>query len=129
MLSDRPIKFVPGDLPRKWLFDDSIELVVWFSDADHIFGFQIHYDIQDIPKAFTFTEPSGFSHHLIDSGEDIPKANSTPILSEPIPVNISEVEQLFRTHSENLPDSIRSYILGRLLEYTKRVEQGAAANP
>jgi hypothetical protein len=119
MLSDRPIRFVPGDLPRKWLFDDSIEVVVWFSEADHIFGFQIHYDLQDIPKAFTFTETSGFSHHLIDSGEDIPQANSTPILSKPISVNISEVEQLFRTHSENLPDSIRSFILGRLLEYKK----------
>ena len=129
MLSDRPVRIVPGDLPRKWLFDDSIELVVWFSDGDQIFGFQIHYDLRDLPKAFTFTKSAGFSHHLIDSGEDSPETNSTPVLSDSVPVNISEIELLFRTHSENLPDSIRTFVLDHILEFTKRAEQGAAANP
>src|SRR4051812_3607460 len=114
MLSDRPVRIVPGDLPRKWLFDDSIELVVWFSEGDQIFGFQIHYDLRNQPKAFTFTRSAGFSHHLIDSGEDTPEGNSTPILSESIPVNILEVEHLFRTHSVNLSDSIRTFVLDHI---------------
>jgi len=77
MLFDRSIKSVPGDLPRKWLFDDCIELVVWFGEDGQIFGFQIHYDLKSQPKAFTFTKESGYSHNLIDSGEDGPEANST----------------------------------------------------
>jgi len=129
MLTDHPIREVPGDLPRKWLSDDSIELVVWFSENDQIFGFQIHYDLHDQLKAFRFTRDSGFSHHLIDSGEDDPAVNCSPILSESTPVNISQVESLFRSHSKELPSDIRNFILDRILEFTHCAEQGAAANP
>lgn len=119
MLFDRPIQAVPGDLPRKWLVDDCVELVVWFEEDGGIFGFQFHYDLKNAPKAFTFTKAAGFSHNLIDTGEDVPEENSTPILAESIPVNISEVEHLFRDRSENLPESLRWFVFDHILEFKR----------
>jgi len=117
MLADRPIQAIPGDLPRKWLVDDCVELIVWFAEDGGTFGFQFHYDLKNAPKAFTFTKTAGFSHNLIDTGEDLPEENSTPILAESVPVNISEVERLFREHSENLPESLRAFVLDQMREF------------
>jgi hypothetical protein len=119
MLADRPIQAVSGDLPRKWLFDDSVELIVWFAEDGEIFGFQFHYDLKNAPKAFTFTKTAGFSHNLIDTGEESPEENATPILAESVAVNILEVEHLFREHSENLPESLRSFVLDQMLAFKR----------
>src|SRR5882757_539701 len=109
MLLDRPIRKVPGDLPRKWLFDDLIELVVWYTNDQTIYGFQIIYDLQDHSKALTYHPKNGFSHHIIDSGEHNPSLNYTPVLETESQYNISEIACLFESHASKLPDDIKEF--------------------
>lgn len=79
MLLDTTIIPVKGDLPRKWISDDFFDLIVWY-EGDVIAGFQLCYDKPYSEHAFTWLRKGGCSHALVDSGDDSPTTNRTPIL-------------------------------------------------
>lgn len=71
---------VPGDSRRRWMADDYFDLIVWYEPSNAIHGFQLCYGKPVQERALTWLKPRGFSHSKIDSGDEDPGANRTPIL-------------------------------------------------
>ena len=80
MLIPQPIRSVPNDVDRCWMSDDYFDLIVWFTPAREIEGFQLCYDKRGNERALTWRAAVGFHHSTVDSGISNPLANDTPIL-------------------------------------------------
>ena len=114
MLVDRPTRNVAGDLPRKWLFDDTLELIVWYSSLSQIHGFRLLYDLRNTPKAFSWMNDQGYSHRLIDCGDDNPSKDQMAILAGNTDCDFSMLLSLFEKHSTLLPSGIRNLVTHHL---------------
>jgi hypothetical protein len=112
-LHHHPRRDIPGDLPREWFHDESVELIVWYKGAA-IFGFQFCYDMKDTPKALTISADSPVTHRLIDSGESPLEHKGTPVLSDSIPFDVDEVRSIFRTIAGKIPQPIYNHVEARL---------------
>lgn len=117
MLWDTIIRPVQGDLPRKWIADDFFDLIVWY-DGESIAGFQLCYDKPYDQHAFTWHKKSRSFHAKIDTGDDTPTVNRTPIL---VPDGTFPKERVlleFRARSTMLPRDLRWTVLEQLATYT-----------
>lgn len=119
MLRDEPIRNVRGDLRRRWMTDDYFDLIVWLEADETIHGFQLCYDKPHKEHALTWTRAEGFSHHGVDTGENSPEANQTPILTAGGPFPATLVQEEFRKRSAELSPEIRDLVLGTMAEYEK----------
>lgn len=72
----------PRETPgyRRWFSDEDMELIVWYSPAGAIRGFQLCYDRNGRERAFTWHVEAGMVHTAVDEGEDSPLRNDAPIL-------------------------------------------------
>jgi len=105
---------------RKWFVDQEIDLIVWFKDEGKITGFQLCYDKNQNEHVFTWTEKNGFEHDEMDSGEQSPLANRTPILIKDGPFPFDRVQRLFQSHSDKIDSNIRDLILKKISEFQLR---------
>jgi hypothetical protein len=109
---------LPNDYFRRWFSTAHFDLVVWYKPDDAIYGFQLCYDKDGREKAFTWLEDKGFSHQSIDSGEESPLANRTPIL---VPLQgrfeTARVLACFRASDEKLPIKLRALVRRKIREY------------
>jgi hypothetical protein len=103
MLSRETRQAVRNDYKRIWMSDDYFDLIVWYEPSNAIYGFQLCYGKPESERALTWLKTRGFSHAKIESGEDDPEANRTPILLPDGSFPISEVSREFRQRSERLP--------------------------
>ena len=111
---------VRGDYRRSWMSDDYLDLIVWYEPSNAIHGFQLCYGKPEAERAFTWLKTSGFSHSKIDSGEDAPEANRTPILLPDPSFSPAELSREFRRRSEPLPKSLRNFVLAKLKQFKKK---------
>jgi hypothetical protein len=58
-----------SDESRRVFTDEFFDLYVWYSENNHIAGFQLCYDKGNFERALTWTEQNGFSHMKVDDGE------------------------------------------------------------
>lgn len=68
----------PRETPgyRRWFSDDDMDLVVWYSPLGVVRGFQLVYDRDGRPRAFTWHVDAGMVHTGVDDGEDgVPRAD------------------------------------------------------
>lgn len=65
---------------RDWFSTTNFDLFIWYDEEENVEGFQICYDKNLQEKALTWKQKVGFSHSIVDSGEESPKKNMTPIL-------------------------------------------------
>jgi hypothetical protein len=80
MLAREKKTAICGDYKRSWMSDDYFDLVVWYERSNAIHGFQLCYDKPHWERALTWMFDRGFIHAAIDSGEEDPQANRTPVL-------------------------------------------------
>ena len=112
----RNVRQEPTAGRRRW-FDDNVlplELVVWYSPADAIEGFQICYDLGQGEHALTWRPTVGFAHHTVDSGSVGPFSNRTPILLVDGPVPWPEVTNRFDECGQSLDPELREFVGQRL---------------
>ena len=102
---------------RRWFSDEELELIVWYSAAGEISGFQLCYDLQGTERSFTWKKDGALKHAVIDSGEDSPLQNQSPMLfSEPAaPVEFVVAE--FKTRSEMLEPGIVELVSRQISAY------------
>ena len=108
---------VRGDYRRSWMSDDYFDLIVWYEPSNAIHGFQLCYDKPDSEHALTWLKTRGFVHAKIDSGEDDPEANRTPILLPDGTFPTAEVTREFDQRSKQLPKSLRNFVLAKLKQF------------
>jgi hypothetical protein len=101
---------------RRWFESDGLELVVWLDRSNSVTGFQLCYDLGRGEHALTWRAGSGFAHSTIDSGDDTPFVNRTPVLEPDGNVPWGEIARLFDERSESLEPGLRQLVHDRLAE-------------
>src|SRR5689334_4469777 len=96
------VKQEPGPGQRRWFESDALELVVWYDPAGQVTGFQLCYDLRHGDHALTWRAGTGFAHAVVDSGEETPLKNQTPILTPEGDVPWQEIARLFDGESAEL---------------------------
>jgi hypothetical protein len=80
MLKELPSSQRQGEPKRRWFQSDALDLIVWLTEGEGIWGFQLCYDRGREERVLTWTAEAGYSHDRIDDGEGNPIKNQTPIL-------------------------------------------------
>ncbi|MFI5347020.1 MAG: hypothetical protein ACHQ51_11665 [Elusimicrobiota bacterium] len=109
----------PGnDGYRRWFSNkDDIELIIWFSMAGEIRGFQICYEHDS--RAFTWHQDYGFSHSGIHSGGGM-LGTASPILSGSIPGSTDELAARFVETAEGLETGLLRHVQNKMNEFARR---------
>ena len=101
---------------RRWFESDGFDVVVWLNRGGHVTGFQFCYDLGDGDHALTWRKGSGFAHSSIDTGDDSPLANRSPVLQPDGEVPWTGIERLFRERSATMEPALRQLIHDRLAQ-------------
>jgi len=117
MLHDAPIRKVDGDLPRKWMMDRDLELILWYQTEGGIAGFELIHSDNIRRHSLRWLPAQGFQYACIDEGEQSPEANRTPILCSGPAFPKAQVLALFSERSATLPPEIRDFVLEKLTRY------------
>jgi len=110
------VKQEPGEGQRRWFESEDLELVVWFDAAGQVTGFQICYDLGGGEHALTWKTGTGFAHAAVDSGDQTPLKNQTPILTPEGDVPRQEIARLFDEQSGPLEPELRQLVRDKLAE-------------
>ena len=112
----RNVRQEPTAGRRRWFDDDVIplELIVWYSDAGAVDGFQICYILGSGEHALTWRPAVGFAHNAVDSGSEGPFSNRTPILVADGSVPWAEVTKRFEECGASLEPPLRELVSLRL---------------
>jgi len=95
---------------RRWFADDELDLIVWYTEAGEINGFQLCYDLNGRERAFTWKQDVGLTHAAVDIGDDSPLADRAPML---VPEPVAPVEKVvsqFNTRAEALDDELAAFV-------------------
>ncbi len=107
-----------GGRRRRWFRSAKQEIIVWFSEDDTIWGFQLCYDLDRKEKALTWTRDQGFSHERVDDGEDVGlRHKRTPILVTDGAFEADRVRREFLSIAASVPESIVAFVGARLRQY------------
>jgi hypothetical protein len=101
---------------RRWFESDGLELVFWFDAAHQVTGFQICYDLGHGEHALTWRPGVGFAHAVVDTGEETPLKNQTPILTPEGDVPWQEIARVFDEQSDALEPELRRLVHDKLAE-------------
>ena len=110
---------------RRWFSDDDMELVVWYSLAGVIRGFQLCYDRDGHERAFTWHVDAGMVHTAVDRGDDSPLRNDAPILvPDGIPGTDLALAQ-FKERAQGLDPEIVALVTRKLEAFRRRGVEAA----
>ena len=115
----KSVKQERGPGRRRWFESDDLDLVVWLDRNDAIIGFQLCYDFGDGEHALTWRVEAGFAHSVVDTGEETPLGNRTPVLEPDPSVPWQEIVRLFEQRSGSLEPALRQLIRARLAQANK----------
>jgi hypothetical protein len=112
----RNVKQERGGGRRRWFESDGLDLVVWYA-KDALTGFQLCYDFGDGEQAVTWRPGWGFTHSIVDSGEESPLKNKTPILRllDGAPP-WTKIARWFDEQSASLEPALRELVHNKLAE-------------
>jgi hypothetical protein len=121
----REINAVLQDQPgllRRWFQDDYFDLFVWLG-PDHVLrAFQLAYQRTLDERVLEWSSESGFVHSRVDSGEQRPNANRTPLLVNGGPCPVRMIARQFDSRSKDLEAPLRDAILAKL-RYARRLRR------
>lgn len=112
----QPARQIPGDYFRRYFTDTALGLVVWYESDGSIHGFQLSYDLENEPRALTWTPGKGFSHSSIDDGEESVLSNRAPLLRPASGYDPIKLRADFIASADSLPLVERSFVEAKLAE-------------
>jgi hypothetical protein len=105
-------------IERRWFTDEYFDLVVWLDlNGGHI-GFQLCYDTDNHERALTLLKGS-YRHTKIDTGDELPTANQTPILVADGVFETDHILSRFKEASASIDARIRDYVMDGIKAYGK----------
>jgi hypothetical protein len=96
-----------------------MELIVWYSPAGAIRGFQLCYDRNGHERAFTWHVEAGMVHTAVDEGDDSPLRNDSPIL---VPDGVPRTDRVlteFRERARGLEPELVALVAEKLEEFRR----------
>jgi hypothetical protein len=116
VLQDQP------ELRRRWFQDDYFDLFVWLTSPGELRAFQLAYDRVRGERVLEWSSERGFEHSVVDSGEEQPIANRTPLLVRGGACPVREVTREFERRSGQLEARLREAMLSKL-RYARRLRR------
>ena len=111
------VRQIPGEPRRRWFTCEDLELVVWCDESGGPIGFQLCYNNGGSEYALTCSPDCGFSHKIVDDGEQGPgKHKATPILVAGAPASARLITERFAQVSAGLPVKIAEFVGKKLRE-------------
>ncbi|HYD61512.1 MAG TPA: hypothetical protein VEC35_14195 [Noviherbaspirillum sp.] len=109
---------IKGEPHRRWFTSGTMDLVVWCRDDGTLVGFQLCYDKDSAERALTWHTDSGFSHMIVDDGDNAGgmRYKSAPILAAGGEFDPVRILDLFNTDSRALPRQLAAFVRARLEE-------------
>jgi hypothetical protein len=104
---------------RRWYSDEELDLIVWYAESGAIIGFQLCYDIGGTERAFTWKGDS-LTHCAVDTGDESPLHNRSPILVSCPAVSIDKVLEEFAARSQTLNPSITALVSSTISSFKPR---------
>ena len=121
----REISAVLQDQPgllRRWFQDDYFDLFVWLT-PDHVLrAFQLAYQRTLDERVLEWSRESGFVHSRVDSGEQLPNSNRTPLLVAGGACPVRMIFREFDCRSKDLEVPLRDALLAKL-RYARRLRR------
>ncbi|WP_414663765.1 hypothetical protein [Horticoccus sp. 23ND18S-11] len=103
-----------GEGHRRWFESDGLDFVVWYDRSHAIVGFQLCYDLGAGEHALTWRPETGFAHSRVDSREDAPLRNLTPVLEPDSVVPWRAIAARFDERSRDLEAPLRQLVKTQL---------------
>jgi hypothetical protein len=116
VLQDQP------DLTRRWFQDDYFDLFVWLTARGVLRAFQLAYERTRSERILEWSSERGFDHSLVDSGEEQPQDNMTPLLVSGGACPVRWIAREFDRRSVELEAALREAILAKL-RYARRLRR------
>ena len=112
----------PEEGRRRWFTDVDMDLIVWYTDAGEIRGFQLCYEKQTDQHAVTWFADGTYSHARIDDGESgrAIGVKETPILVQDGVFDASEVAEAFRREAGDVDPDLRELVYERIRGFPNR---------
>lgn len=101
---------------RRWFSDDEFDLIVWLSGDGSLAALQLCYDKSGVERAVTWSTDAGYGHFRVDTGEEMPVRDKTPILLPDGPFGKERVLTAFVAAAKDLDPPIRAAVVRRLEE-------------
>jgi hypothetical protein len=120
MLTELSSRQKTGEPKRRWFRSERFELIVWITENETVWGFQLCYDRGRGERALTWTFEHGYSHDRIDDGEGNPTKNQTPILMPDGVFPAREILEGFADEADAIDSSIRDFVIERLAPLARR---------
>ena len=109
---------VRGEPIRRWFASQELDLIVWYSPAKEITGFQLCYDKGKGEKALTWTREAGFSHRTVDDGESRGGQHKmTPVLLPDGALDKDRVLSVFKRESRRIDPEAVEFVAQSLARY------------
>jgi len=116
----REITTVRQDAPglrRRWFQDAYFDLFLWLQPDGELAAFQLSYDRSGDECLLAWHRDHGYRHYRVDSGEDGPFANMTPLLMVAGRFPKFRVVSEFDARSTRLDEGIRRGVRAKLVHY------------
>jgi hypothetical protein len=132
LVERKSVRQIAGEGFRRWFSDEYFDLIVWYegearadSTADVVAGFQLCYDKRGQERSLSWRREGGFSHDLIDVGENPGQPNMNPVLQPGGELSEAVVKR-FRYNSLEVGLSIQNLVCTKLGEYRKACPRSGA---
>jgi hypothetical protein len=102
---------------RRWFQDGYFDLFLWQTAAGTFDAMQLCYDTQRRERALVWSEAEGFFHDGVDTGDESPLADRSPVFVRDGAFQWSDVRTHFREAAGDLPAEVREFVLGKIDEY------------
>lgn len=98
----------PG-VERRWFSDEDVDLILW-SEQDEVVAFRVCFDKRRREHALSWNVAEGWRHDRVDSGEDDPRENRTPVLVPNGSFDPRALRSELRRRSVGLPAGFRELV-------------------
>jgi hypothetical protein len=116
------------DRRRRWFQDEFFDLFVWQNADGEIVVFQLCYDRTRKECVLSWSRERSFAHNKVDTGDDSPARNRTPILAVAGKFPLYSIMPRFEQAAAELAEDVKSFVIAKLREYP-RVAYGTPRKP
>lgn len=110
---------IAGESKRRWFTSDDMDLIVWFDEQEQPLNFELCYNKLTREKALRWSAASGFTHWLVDSGENLPgRHKASPVYFAADTLGTSTLKAQFMHEGAHLPPVVRDFVLKTLQSFS-----------
>ena len=113
------VRQIPDAEGRRWFVSRDLDLLVWYSGDDEIYGFQLCCGEGESEDALTWMVDRGFLLSRVDDGEGggAGKPKKSPMLVAGGNTDVSELAAKFEAQCRDLPVEIAALVMTRIGEF------------